>query len=307
MLKFRFDALQVRHELEWRLQCVKECQTPVFFLNFFLPSHYHLLSSISCLVGVFNIRFFSSDRTSSPLCYNAVFKPWGAYVWFLEWWYVLAVSSVVCPTRTAFPHPLFLSYVFSWSFLCVLVFLLLISMCYSFLLFICTCLAWNDLQATLLFPYLAFSLVELMGNAVFPPFLLPLPPSSPASFACTAQWKALNKKDFGWKRSRTNSRYFPVYVFYSLPVPASRHLAFEAAYSWELVERLILGRVAVDWHLISLFECDCYPYAGDHTWLTTPALCASSVFLPDLQLTFCWLSLQWKEVEIVFLLTESLS
>lgn len=95
-------------------------------------------------------------------------------------------------------------------------------------------------------------------------------------------------------------------VFYCLPVPASRHSAFEAAYSWESVERLILGRVVVDWHLISLFKCGCYPYAGDHTWLTAPALCVSSVFLPNLQFAFCWLPLQWKDVEIVFLPTESL-
>lgn len=198
---------------------------PSIFLNFFLPSHYHVLSSISCLVGVFNIGFFSSDRTSSPLSYDAVFKPWGAYVWFLEWWYVLAVSSVVCPTRTAFPHPLFLSYVFSWSFLCVLVFLLLISMCYSFLLFICTCLAWNDLQATLLFPYLAFSLVELMGNAVFPPSLLPLPPSSPASFACTAQWKALNKKDWV-KKEQDKLQVFPCVCFLQFACSRKQALSF---------------------------------------------------------------------------------
>lgn len=119
-------------------------------------------------------------------------------------------------------------------------------------------------------------------------------------FSCIAQGKMLNEKDFGRERRRANSRYFPVCIFYCLPAPVSRHSAFEAGYSWESVERFILERVWVDWHLISLFKCDCYPYAGDHMWLTTPALCASSVFLPNLQFTFWWPTSPWKEVEIVF-------
>lgn len=184
------------------------------------------------------------------------------------------------------------------------------SFCWSpcvspFLLLICTCLSGNDLQPALLFPHHAFPLLELMGNALFLPSLLPLLPSSAASFSCTAQWKARNKKDLGVKEEQNKLQLFPC-VFYCLPIPATRHLAFKAAFSWESVERWILHRVVVDWHLISLFKCDCYPYAGEHTWLTTPALCASSVFLPSLQFTFYCLSLQWKEVEVVFLPTKCL-
>lgn len=69
-------------------------------------------------------------------------------------------------------------------------------------------------------------------------------------------------------------------MFSCLPVPASRHSAFEAGFSRESAERFILGRVAVDWHSISLFEWDCSPSAAYHMWLTTPSLCSSSIFLP---------------------------
>lgn len=157
----------------------------------------------------------------------------------------------------------------------VLVFLSLMSIPFSFSFLGCTCPAGRGLQpATLPFPHHAFPPVELMGNAVFPPSLLPPAPSSPASLSCIAQWwkKPFMKRTLA-KRGAEQTQVISVCVFYCLPVPASRHSAFEAEYSWESVERFILERGVVDWHSISLFKRDCYPYAGDHMWLTAPALC----------------------------------
>lgn len=276
------SLLEVRHELEQRFQCVKESQTPVFC---FFPSHY--LLSTSLLAFIFLLVFSRPQFFLRQSLFSSVFRcflqTFSCYSLIPELVYVFGCFlSSLSHQNTEPPHPLFLSYVYSWSFPCMLVFLPLISMCYSFSFLGCTCLAGKDLQpAPLPFPHRAFPLVELMGNAIFPPSLLPPPPSSPASLSCIAQWKTLNEKDFGWERRRANSSYFPVCIFYCLPVPASRHSAFEAGCSWESVERFILERVVADWHLISLFKCDCYPYAGDHMWLTTPALCASSVFLPN--------------------------
>lgn len=48
------------------------------------------------------------------------------------------------------------------------------------------------------------------------------------------------------KRGAVKTQVLSVCVFYCLPVPASRHSAFEAEYSWESVERFILERVVVD-------------------------------------------------------------
>lgn len=112
----------------------------------------------------------------------------------------LAVSSV--PPKEP-PCSLFLSCIFCWSFLCVLVFLSLISILFSFSFLGCTCLArWGLQPAPLLFPHHAFPPVELMGNAVFPPSLLPPAPSSPASLSCTAQWW---RKNPYWKRFEERS------------------------------------------------------------------------------------------------------
>lgn len=296
------SLLEVRRELERRFQCVKESQTPVFwFFPFSLPFSTSLLAFIFLLV--FSRPWFFLRRSLFSSVFGCFLQTFSFFSLILKLVYVFdCFLSTLSHQNTEPPHPPFLSYVFSWSFPCVLVFLPLISPCNSFSFFSCTCLAGRDLQpAPLPFPHRAFPPVELMGNAVFPPSLLPPPPSSPASLSSIAQWKTLNEKDFGWGRRRVNSSYFPVCIFYCLPVAASRHSAFEAGYASESVERFILERVVVDWHLTSLLECDCYPYAEDHMWLTAPALCASLGFLPNLQLgTFWWLSSPWKEVEIVF-------
>lgn len=178
----RFETLlEVRHELERRFQS----QIPLFCLGFFFsPSQYLFSTSllVFLLLLVFSTPWFFFRQSLFSSVFGCFLQTFSFLSLILKLMYVFeCFLSTLSHQNPEPPHPLFLSYVFSWSFACVLVFFAQIFVCYSSFLS-CTCLGGRDLKPTPLpFPHRAFPLVELMGNAIFPPSLLPPPPSSPAS------------------------------------------------------------------------------------------------------------------------------
>lgn len=148
--------------------CKRKPNLCIFYL-FFITSY------LAFHVGVFKVMFFSQTEPLL-LCVRMLSLNLQLLLFDSQSGGVcLAVSSIVFIPPEEPPHSLFLSYVFSLSLPCVLVFLLLISVCYSFLMLICTCLAGNDLQPALVSPP-CFSFSRADGKCCISPFP---PPSAP--------------------------------------------------------------------------------------------------------------------------------
>lgn len=163
--------------------------------------------------------------------------------WLLTWNVHLAVSFTVCPTKTrSLPkelHPIGFDNPSSPASCILFVFPLPV-------------VVSSPALRALLIPELhlpgwkrsatgssatsphTFPPLELMGNAAFPPSLLPPPPSSPAP-SCTAPCKIPTGEDLE-REEGAGSAYFPVCISCWLPVPASRRSASGAGHAWDSVE-----------------------------------------------------------------------